>query len=348
MSRRHDDAEQLDHLDEFPDATETERAERPRRRRRALVALGIVGALVLAAGLVVGGYLYTLQRSFYSKSVQVDLAASSQSAGAGENYLLLGSDRRSPEEAEAAQVHGQRSDVMMLVHVSEDRRQVHVVSFPRDLYVTIPGHGTDRINAALALGGVPLAVTTVEDYVGTRIDHVALIDFEGIEGLVDALGGVDVQVDQDFEADGTRFTEGTQHMDGPTALTFVRARKQLPDGDFGRNRHQQALLAALADRIISADTLSDPLKVRDLVDTAAPFMTVDDRLTPPSMASLALGLRSVRSSDIHYLSVPHGGPTTTEGGASVVATDEAAMDELRTALKDDTMEEYYASHAGTS
>lgn len=110
-------------------------------------------------------------------------------------------------------------------------------------------------------------------------------------------------------------------------LTFVRQRKQLKDGDFARNRHQQALLAAIAAKIISADTLN-PIAIRELVDTAAPFMTVDEGLTPSAIASTAYDLRSLRSSDIRYLSVPHAGPMTTDGGASVVGTDEAGMDEL--------------------
>lgn len=335
-------------IDDLPDSTDAERQDHRRRRRRALIALGVAAAIVLSVLAVIGGYLFSLQRSFYSTSVQVALPSSSQSAGTGENYLLLGSDKRNPEQAAAEKVSGQRSDVMMLVHVDAARRAVYVASFPRDLYVPIPGHGTDRINSALAYGGVPLAVTTVEGYVGVRIDHVALIDFEGIQNLVDTVGGVDVQVDQTFDGDGVHFQQGTQHMDGATALTFVRQRKQLADGDFARNRHEQALLSALADRIISADTLRDPRRVQDLVTATAPFMTVDDGLTPGALASLGFGLRDVRSSDIHDLAVPHGDPTTAPGGASVVATDEAAMDEFRTAVREDDLGTYYSRHAGGS
>lgn len=317
-----------------------------RRRRRGLIALIVVAALVLGVAAVVGGYLYSLQHSLYSKSSQIPLATSTLAHGGGENYLLLGSDKRDPEEASAAKVYGQRSDVMMLVHVAADHKSAYVISFPRDLYIDIPGHGKNRINAALAQGGVPLAVSAVSAYTGVPIDHAALIDFEGIQGLVDELGGVEVRVDRTFDADGIHFSSGLQKMDGRTALVYVRQRKQLPDGDFGRNRHQQALLAALADKIISADTLSNPLKIKSLVDTAAPYLTIDDGLTPSRLVSLGLGLRDLRSSDISYLSVPHGGPTTTSGGASVVATDEKGMAALRTALKNDDMATYYSAHAG--
>ncbi len=337
-----------DVLDGFEENPEEARRDRRRGRRRVLIVLGSVGVLVLVAALVAGGYLFSLQRSFYTKSVQVGLPSSSQTAGAGQNYLLLGSDRRDPDSAEGQQVTGQRSDVVMLVHVSADKKSVYVSSFPRDLYIDIPGHGTGRINSALAYGGVPLAVTTVENYVGVKIDHVALIDFDGVEGLVDALGGVDVRVDQSFESRDRSFTQGVQHMDGATALVFVRERKSLPDGDFGRNRHQRALVAAVADKIISADTLSDPLKIKSLVDTIAPYMTIDSALTPSAIVGLAAELRDVRNSDIYYLEVPHGGPTTTSGGASVVATDEAAMDTFRAAIREDDMHAYYSAHAGGS
>ncbi len=339
-----------DMLDDFEENPDEARRDRRRGRRRILIVLGSVGVLVLVAALVAGGYLFSLQRSFYTKSVQVGLPSSSQTESAGQNYLLLGSDRRDPDSAEGQEVKGQRSDVVMLVHVSADKKSVYVTSFPRDLYIDIPGHGKGRINSALAYGGVPLTVTTVENYVGVRIDHVALIDFDGVEGLVDSLGGVDVRVDQSFEtrSGSYSFTQGVQHMDGAEALAFVRERKNLPDGDFGRNRHQRALVAALADKVISADTLSDPIKIKGLVDTIAPYMTIDSALTPSAIVGLAAELRDVRNSDIFYLEVPHGDPTTTSGGASVVGTDEAAMDTFRAAIRDDDMHAYYSAHAGGS
>ncbi|MBB5832150.1 LCP family protein [Brachybacterium aquaticum] len=324
--------------------------DRKKGRRAALIALGLVAALVLGVGLVIGGYLNSLRSSYEKRSVvEITRGASDGERPedtAGQNFLLLGSDKRSEEEAAASGVTGQRSDVMMLVHVAGDGETVYVTSFPRDLYVEIPGHGRDRINAALAFGGLSLAVTTVENYTGVPIDHVALIDFEGIQGLVDTLGGIDVQVPMTFEADGVQFTEGTQSMDGAEALTFVRQRKQFADGDFQRNRNQQAVLKGIADKLISADTLSDPGKLADTVDSISPYLTTDDGLTASSMVQLGLSLRSIRSGDLYFLSVPHGGPTTTSGGASVVATDEEAMDVLREALRTDDMGTYYAQYAG--
>src|SRR5699024_10716769 len=136
---------------------------RGRGRRAALIALGLVAVLVLGVGLVIGNYLNGLKNSYQKRTVvQITRGASDgerpeEIEGTGRNFLLLGSDRRSPEDAASQGVSGQRSDVMMLVHVSEDDESVYITSFPRDLYVDVPGHGKDRINSALAYGGVGLA-----------------------------------------------------------------------------------------------------------------------------------------------------------------------------------------------
>jgi LCP family protein required for cell wall assembly len=338
---------------DLPGDWEQEGDARPRRRRRRralLIILLILVVLIAAAGIVAGRYLASLNGSYEKRTtVSIDRGASDgdrpEDAG-GENILLLGSDKRNAEDAKAEHVSGQRSDVMMLVHIPEDHSGAYVMSFPRDLYVDIPGHGKDRINAALAFGGVPLAVSTVEDFTGTRIDHAALIDFEGIQGLVDALGGVDVQVSQDFKADGTTFTKGSMHMDGETALTFVRQRKAFSDGDFQRNRNQQALLQGIVSELLSRDTLSSPSRISETVKVISPFLTTDDDLTGSTLVSLGLSMRGIRGGDIHYLGVPHGDPYTTSGGASVVATEDEDTQALRKALKDDTMDEYFADHEG--
>ena len=325
---------------------------RRRGRRIALIGLGLAAVLVLGVGLVIGNYMKSLSDSYQKRDVvsitrgPSDGDRPEQIEGSGRNFLLLGSDKRSEDSGEA--VTGQRSDVMMLVHVSDDNQDVYVMSFPRDLYVEIPGHGRDRINAALAFGGVGLAVTTVENYAGVPIDHVALIDFDGIEGLVDTLGGIDVDVPVSFEAGGHQFTEGSQTLDGEQALTFVRQRKQFADGDFQRNRNQQAVLRGIANKLISADTLTDPRKMRDTIDSISPYLTTDDGLSATAMVELGLSLRSIRSGDMYFLSVPYGAPYTTSGGASVVATDEESMDVLRDALRNDDMGTYYAQNAGTA
>ncbi|UQN28102.1 LCP family protein [Brachybacterium kimchii] len=318
----------------------------PRRRRwrGVLIALLIVAALVATGGIIVGRYMHSLDSAYQKRTtVSLDKGSSDgdrKAGGSGQNILLLGSDKRSAQDAGSEGVSGQRSDAMMLVHIPADGGEAYIVSFPRDLYIDIPGHGKDRINSALAYGGLPLAVTTVENYTKTPIDHVALIDFDGIEGLVDSLGGVDVNVPESFERGGTTFTAGTQHLNGKEALTFSRERKHLSGGDFARNQNQQQLLKAVAMKLISGDTLSSPGKMRDTVTALSPYLTTDDGLTSQAIVKLGLSNRNLRGSDLHFLAAPHGDPATTSGGASVVASDEKGMDALRTALKEDNMEEY--------
>jgi LCP family protein required for cell wall assembly len=202
------------------------------------------------------------------------------------------------------------------------------------------------VNAALAFGGVSLAVNTVEDYTGVPIDHVAMIDFEGIQGLVDALGGIEVNVSQDFERNGFTFTKGKQEINGEEALTFVRERKLFAEGDFARNRNQQQVLLGIVKKILSRDTLSSPGKISDMVEVISPFLTTDDGLDSSTLVSLGMSMRDIRADDIYFPSIPHGEPITTSGGASVVDTDEDGMDILREALKDDKVGAYYAQYAG--
>lgn len=335
---------------DLPGEIDPDEPQRRRGGRIALILLLVLAAIIAGVGLVAAKYMFDIRGAFEKRTV-VELTRSPSDGERpadteGQNFLLLGSDKRSPEEAEASGVTGQRSDVMMLVHIPADRSGVYIMSFPRDLYVDIPGHGKDRINAALAFGGIPLTVTTVENYTGVPIDHVALIDFEGVKGLVDSLGGVEVDVPQDFESGGHQFTEGTQHVDGEQALAFVRARKNFADGDFQRNRNQQALLKGIAAKLISRDTLSSPGTITAAVESISPYLTTDEGLTSSVLVDLGISLRDVRTSDLHFLAVPHGEPMTTSGGASVVATDEEGMDVLREALKNDSMGTYFSENAG--
>lgn len=334
--------------EEFTETDTDRQADRKKNRRTFWCCLSGFLVPVLVFAVAVGGYLMSL-RNAYEKDVNyVDITSTDGGAsdgtkalqGEGTNILLLGSDKRDPNSAEGKIVTGQRSDVIMWVHINADNSMAYVASFPRDLYVDIPGHGKDKVNAALAYGGVPLATQTLQNYVGTKVDHVALVDFDGITGIVDTLGGVDVQVPQTFKAGDLQFTKGVQHMNGTEALIFVRQRYQLPGGDFDRNTNQRAVLKALIEKIVSRGTLTDPGKVLKVTEQISPFLTVDSKLTSERVAQLGLDNRNLRSGNIRYFSAPHGQPYMTKGGASVVATDEATMGEFRTAIQKDDMETY--------
>ena len=170
------------------------------------------------------------------------------------NILLLGSDSRgATTSVGAAGVSDQRSDTMMLVHIDADRKNVYVMSIMRDLWVPIPGNGTAKINAALAWGGTPLAIQTVEQLLGARIDHVAIIDFQGLKAMTDALGGVDVDSPVAFttvKSPHYTFSQGLNHLDGDQALAFARERYAFATADYQRVADQQALLRGILNKLL--------------------------------------------------------------------------------------------------
>jgi LCP family protein required for cell wall assembly len=236
----------------------------------------------------------------------------------------------------------------MLVHLPTDRHRAYLVSFPRDSWVPIQGHGNAKLNAALSFGGPPLLIATIERLTGVRIDHFAIVDFEGFRSMTDALGGVDVQVTRTVWAPAQKvlWPAGIHHLDGTRALDFVRQRHNLPGGDLGRIKRQQAFLKALARQAVDRGTLANPLKLNAFLEAATKAVSVDESLTTSRLRSLALQFRSVRAGDLVLLTAPVAG-TGTEGRQSVVYLDRAKGQPLYRALREDTVEGYLAGAGGT-
>ena len=158
--------------------------------------------------------------------------------------LLVGSDARPGENLLRS-----RADSIHLVGANPATGQATIVGIPRDSWVPIPGHGVGKINSALVFGGPDLLSDTVHQLTGLPVQLYVVTGFVGMAAMVDAVGGVDVHVDQAMNdtASGAAFQAGWHHMDGGQALAFSRARKSLPGGDFDRSLHQgQVVLAALA------------------------------------------------------------------------------------------------------
>ncbi|WP_457963353.1 LCP family protein [Arthrobacter sp. D1-29] len=262
------------------------------------------------------------------------------------NILVMGSDSRgaTSEEAAAGAGSNQRADTLMLVHVPADRAKIYSISLMRDLWVGIPDRGEAKINAALAYGGIPLMVQTVESIFGQRIDHVAMVDFEGFVGLTDALGGVEVDIPAGFVSyhDQSVFQAGKNTLDGERALKFVRERYAFADGDYQRVRNQQAFVRALLTKNLSADTLLNPLKVQGVVSAIAPFISVDEGLNAAALAGLAVELKDVRPSDMVMFTLPTLGTGTSADGQSIVIPDTAAIAAIATSLSDNTLGNYVA------
>lgn len=335
--------------DQTPDA-EVQRSRKKRKRTARNVLLGVVAFfLVVAAG--AGIFAFNLANSFNSKSQKIEEAFPAASGRPAEtetgamNLLLLGSDSRAAAlgDAEAGGASDQRSDTMMWVHIPADRKNIYMMSVMRDTWVEIPGHGEAKMNAAMALGGIPLVVQTLEGMFDSRIDHVAVVDFEGFKAMTDALGGVTVNVPQSFNAQGFSFEAGKQQLSGEQALAFVRERKSFADGDYQRVKNQQLFLKALMSKFLTAETLTNPVRISSLVDTVSPYVSVDKSLDAAAVGSLAVGLRDVRSSDVVSFTLPTQGIGTSADGQSIVLRDDAAIAKVAAALRDDTLGDYVKS-----
>ena len=318
-------------------------ASQPKRRR--LLPKILIGVAVLLVAAIGAGLLYaaTIDRSLtqnLNRGVELPADESSlrppkeaQETGTL-NYVLLGSDSRDPGN----EGNG-RSDTILMVHLNAKRDKAYIISFPRDMYVTVPGYGKNKINAAFAFGGAPLAVRTLENLTGTRMDHVALIDFEGFIRLTEDLRGVTVTNKTAFSAHGFDYPEGKITIAGEEALWFVRERKQLPGGDLDRAENQRNVIKAIVQKGLSVQVLSDPGTFISFIGNVAKHLTVDNDLSDAEIRRTALSLR-LTGKDIELLQAPISGFATTRDGQSIDVVDTAKMAELSSALKKDKLSEY--------
>jgi len=280
------------------------------------------------------------------------------------NILVMGTDLRSDEpttgrardttdragSSGADDVGGwvpgsQRSDTMMVLHLAADRRSAAVVSLPRDAWVPVPGHGSAKINAAFSWGGPSLAVQTVEDLTGVRLDHVAWIDWDGFRELTDVLGGVDVWVPHTVHdsARDVTWTRGMHHLDGEEALTYVRQRYGLDDGDLDRVKRQQYYLRALMDNFRHSFRATSPLTGHALLDAVTRHLSVDEGLDQDRLRDLLGDLTDLRSNDVDFLTAPVAG-YGTEGEQSVVRLDAALGEQLWAAVLADDVPAWVSEH----
>jgi LCP family protein required for cell wall assembly len=288
-------------------------------RRRGLAwiaALGLVAAL--AAGLVAASVPGRPATAQAGQAVTVQRAHAGSATPTLKRRIVLltiGSDSGAPRFGRGGSMERGRADALQLVVLDTAKRRGAVVSFPRDSYVPIPGHGTGKINAAMAFGGPRLLVATFEQLTGLTIDYYALTSFDGLTDIVNEVGGVQVDVDMNLRDQfaGAFLDKGRQKLSGGQALAYARARKTLPGGDFDRSRHQgQLLLGGLGT--FQGQVAKDPTRVmtwlaamRDEVKTDLPF---------PELLRLALLATKVPPSRIENVPVP--AVAGSAGGASVV------------------------------
>ena len=236
------------------------------------------------------------------------------------NILVMGTDDRSCEGcAIDGEAGGGGSDTTLLIHVSADRQEAYGISLPRDALVTrpdctaedgrtIPGGELEMFNTAFALGGPACTIQTVEQLTGVLIDHYVTVDFNGFVDMVDAVGGVEVCIPKEVDdrAHGIFFEAGTQTLEGRQALNYVRERYVLSaNSDIGRMKRQQAFIASMINKVVSAGTLTRPDRVYGFLKAATRSITVDEDLgSIHDLVDLALQFRDTGLGDIEFVTVP--------------------------------------------
>ena len=239
-----------------------------------------------------------------------------------------------------------RSDAIMVLHISGDRRSAQLVSIPRDSFVDVPDRGRTKINASFSDGGPEELAQVVESLSDLHIDHAVVIDFQHLADMTTAMGGIDVVVPEAVTdpRNGYTWEQGPLHLEGDQAVWYVRQRYGMPRGDFDRIQRQQNVLRAMLDKTASAGTLANPFRVTKLVTELASFVAVDDGFTPSEMRSLAISSRGIRPANMRFVTVPVTG-TPTIDGASVVTLDLDKTADLFDALETDRFEDWYQKNA---
>ncbi|WP_405142724.1 LCP family protein [Sphaerisporangium sp. NBC_01403] len=317
------------------DGADEPKVRGPRRTGRLVVRiLVIVLVLLLVLGLV--GFFWINSRINSVESL-TDYDGR-PAATPGEDWLLVGSDSRAGLSAAqrkklaTGRAVGKRTDTMMLLHIPSGGDKPTLVSLPRDSYVPIDGHGSDKLNAAYAFGGPKLLTKTVEKVTDIRIDHYMEIGFGGFVGIVDAIGGVNICVKQNIKDHkaGINLKKGCQDMDGGTALGYVRTRATGALPDFDRTQRQRQFFGAVVKKAASPGVLANPFRSIPLAMSATDSVAVDPGTGAFDLLSLGLAM----SGDPVATAVPVGSLPTING-ASVVKWDTQRALRLFKALAED-------------
>ncbi|MGV9528609.1 LCP family protein [Streptomyces cellulosae] len=308
-------------------ASPTGRGAVRRRRRRWVWGVGLGVSLTLVGAAAAGWAVYMKLEG----NITPDDATAAELARFEKdrptalvkdalNVLLIGSDSRAgAENGRYGHDPGtERSDTVILLHLSAGRRSATAVSIPRDLMVDVPDcrrrDGSrsapmfTQFNAAFEVGGPACTIRTVEKLTDVRVDHHVVVDFEGFKDMVDAVDGVEVCLTEPIDDKDAhlRLPAGRVTLDGEQALGYVRARKTLGDGsDTGRIERQQRFLGALVSKVRSNEILLNPVKLYPVLDAATSSLTTDPELASlRGLYELVRGLRDIPTEGVQFLTVP--------------------------------------------
>ncbi|MEG8279476.1 LCP family protein [Streptomyces sp. AHA2] len=291
------------------------------RRRIKLTAITVATVLVVTG---VGTYFWA--DSKLNREVDLSKVIERPEAGEGTNYLIVGSDSRKGMSAEekkklhTGSAEGKRTDSMMILHTGGGAPTL--ISLPRDSNVTIPSFkGSDsgkfypatgrqtKLNAAYSEDGPELLVRTVEANTGLHIDHYVEIGFAGFANIVDAVGGVEMDIPQDIKdtKSGADLKKGRQTLNGEQALAFVRTRYALAGSDLDRTKNQQKFLSALANQVATPGTVLNPFKLYPTMGAGLDSLVVDKDMGLYDLASMFWAMKGVSGGDGKSMNMPIAG-----------------------------------------
>jgi LCP family protein required for cell wall assembly len=319
----------------------------PRGRRHSplVAAVRVAAAFLSVLVLVASGVMWFLYRDFTTKVDRVNAIGATHDDidGRDINILLVGSDDRTnatPAELKELSTTEQvtnSTDTMILVHIPADGRRATAVSFPRDSWVTIPGcSGQHKLNSAYINGATDCGTTkadpdrgrqklvqTISELSGLKVDHYVEVDLLGFYRITKAIGGVQVCLNQAQKDSfsGIDLPKGVSTIEGKQALAFVRQRHGLPRGDLDRIVRQQYFMSATFRKVTSLGVLTNPIKLKRLLDAIGSSIRMDADLDPIQLAGQ---LRGLAAGNVTFTTIPTEG-NGVRNGQDVVLVDDSAI-----------------------
>jgi len=298
-------------------------------RHTSITAGALIGTMATVGALYLAAMNSNIERA---DLITTSAAAAPQSAKEALNIAILGSTG-----AQAGSYQDADGSVVMVLHISADRKQASLVSFPADTQVAIPGHGSGTLRSTYAMGGAKLTVSTLENTLNTRIDHAMVAEFAGLEALAKQVGPISVDNPEAFTSNGTKFDEGRIKLTPDQALTYIKRDPTDATSDSVTVR-QRLVVEAGMQKGLSRDVLSNPVKLNRFVKTTTKNTTVDKGFTAGAIANIARSLR-LSSDDVKLVRVPLADLETVKG-SEVRKTDTKQFDVFASALSKDKLDEY--------
>ncbi|MFT2020258.1 LCP family protein [Streptomyces sp. 796.1] len=320
---------------------------RPNWRKR--ITIGVISVFAFLLIVSIGTYFWA--DSKLKREVDLGAVEDRPDGGKGTNYLIVGSDsREGMSDQEKKDLHtgsaeGKRTDSMMILHVGDNGNTM--VSLPRDSWVTIPAFtGSEsgkripeqqhKLNASFAIQGPELLVRTIEYNTGLKIDHYAEIGFGGFAKIVDAVGGVEMDIPRDIKdkKSGADFKKGKQTLDGKEALAFVRNRYEA-GSDLERTKNQQKFLSTLASQAATPSTILNPFRLYPTMGAGLDSLIVDKDMSLWKLRSMFWAMKGVTGGDGKQMNMPVANPGYATSKGSAVLWDMPKVKQLIEQLKND-------------